>query len=335
MLKHALAALLAASFSSTASAEAFPKTVSIIVATAVNTGHDIYARLTARYLGDHLPGKPTIVPKTMIGAAGRKAAEYMANQAPADGSEILAVPPETLLAPLYESQRYTLDSFAQLGSALAGRQLCLSAPDSPVKKFTDTDLRTVTFGATAIDGAPTSYALMIRNLTRRDPEKTKIVLGYPSTREIFNAMERGEVDAMCGIEWSSLVGAMPQWVYADHKANILLQTSPTAHAPLPVWGDVPDMRDFMSPEARRLAEFIVAQQGMSRPYVVPARTEASLAAVIREGLWSTWNDPRVQEEARNMKLDILPVSAEHVERIISTYASAPKELVANALKAQR
>ena len=52
----------------------------------VGGGYDAYARLAARHIGRHIPGKPSVVPKNMWGAGGRKAANYMTAVAPRDGS---------------------------------------------------------------------------------------------------------------------------------------------------------------------------------------------------------------------------------------------------------
>src|SRR5712691_10117833 len=44
--------------------------------------YDLYARLVARYLGNYIPGKPLIVPRNMLGAGSREAANWIYNIAP-------------------------------------------------------------------------------------------------------------------------------------------------------------------------------------------------------------------------------------------------------------
>src|SRR3954452_15421528 len=62
------------------------KTVDMVIGFSVGGGYDVYARSVARFMGDHIPGKPRIVPKNMTGAGSRVAANYVYNVAPKDGT---------------------------------------------------------------------------------------------------------------------------------------------------------------------------------------------------------------------------------------------------------
>src|SRR5689334_17586400 len=72
------------------------KTVDLIVGNAPGGGFDIYARAIARHLGQHIPGKPTIVVKNMPGAGGARAGYNISRVAPQDGLTIGAVMPGTI-----------------------------------------------------------------------------------------------------------------------------------------------------------------------------------------------------------------------------------------------
>ncbi len=50
--------------------------------------YDVYSRLLARFLPQHIPGKPRIVVQNMAGADGLTAINYINNVAPRDGSVI-------------------------------------------------------------------------------------------------------------------------------------------------------------------------------------------------------------------------------------------------------
>ena len=56
--------------------------VTIYVAGTAGGGIDLYARLVARHMGRHIPGKPTVTVQVMPGAGGIRAANYLAEQAP-------------------------------------------------------------------------------------------------------------------------------------------------------------------------------------------------------------------------------------------------------------
>ena len=64
------------------------KTIRIIVGTSPGGGYDTYTRLTARHLGNHIPGGPSIIVDNMPGAGGTLSANYMSKVAKPDGLTI-------------------------------------------------------------------------------------------------------------------------------------------------------------------------------------------------------------------------------------------------------
>jgi tripartite-type tricarboxylate transporter receptor subunit TctC len=58
------------------------KQITIYVGSSAGGGYDAYARLIARYFGNHIPGNPTVVVENMPGAASNKAAGYIYSVAP-------------------------------------------------------------------------------------------------------------------------------------------------------------------------------------------------------------------------------------------------------------
>src|SRR5262245_39574837 len=66
------------------------KTINLYIGTTVGGGYDIYARLVARFMSAHIPGKPLIVPRSMPGAGTRTAAGYVYNVVAKDGLSLNA-----------------------------------------------------------------------------------------------------------------------------------------------------------------------------------------------------------------------------------------------------
>ena len=62
------------------------KTVNIIVGFTPGGGYDAYGRQLARFMGEHIPGKPTLIVQNMPGAASLVAAGHVYNVAPQDGT---------------------------------------------------------------------------------------------------------------------------------------------------------------------------------------------------------------------------------------------------------
>mgnify|MGYP003349836820 CR=1 FL=1 len=81
------------------------KRLTLIIASGVGGGYDVYARSLARFYGRHVPGNPSIVVQNMDGASGLEATNYVANKVPRDGSVILATYNSLLLQPLLDNSQ--------------------------------------------------------------------------------------------------------------------------------------------------------------------------------------------------------------------------------------
>ena len=64
------------------------RTIAVVVPSGASGGYDSYARLLARHMGKHIPGKPHFVVQNMPGGAGVRAADYLSNVAAQDGTAI-------------------------------------------------------------------------------------------------------------------------------------------------------------------------------------------------------------------------------------------------------
>ena len=93
MFSAALLALVA-SLLTTLSAEAETsvanfyrnKNIDIYIGFSVGGVYDVNARLLSRFMGRHIPGNPTFVPRQMTGAASLTLANWLYQAAPKDGS---------------------------------------------------------------------------------------------------------------------------------------------------------------------------------------------------------------------------------------------------------
>jgi tripartite-type tricarboxylate transporter receptor subunit TctC len=125
-LAAALCAVLAAANSAHAQApEQFyrGKTVIVLVGVAPGGSFDLYARLAARHLGNHIPGHPTIVVQNKSGAGGMTAVNYLYNVAPKDGTVLDIVPPAIALTQALKPSELQYDArklnwVGRLGSGL-------------------------------------------------------------------------------------------------------------------------------------------------------------------------------------------------------------------------
>src|SRR5215510_6151199 len=100
-LVSAYAAALVLSWAQAGAAQdTIDRPVTIYVAGTAGGGIDLYARLVGRHIGRHIPGKPTVTVQLMPGAGGIRAANYLAEQAPRDGTVMTTFAGGPILEPL-------------------------------------------------------------------------------------------------------------------------------------------------------------------------------------------------------------------------------------------
>ncbi len=324
--------LAAAALDTPAAAQGFyeRKQINLVVGVEAGPGYDAYARFVARHIVRFIPGKPNIIVQNMPGAGTAKAAEYLYAIAPKDGTVFGLIFPGTILAPLTEPEKYRFDppKFAYLGSADTGVRMCITYKTSKVKTFKDAMQIPSVFGGAQPGAAITDYSQMMVNLAGA---KFKIVNGYRSTLPIMLAMERGEVDGICGIDMSSLRSMRPTWPDTG-EANLLVQASLEPSKALLDRG-VPTLWDFVTGDNRKTAEIVVAQQEFQRPFIAPPEIPADRLAILRKAFMESLADPETLAEADKMGLAIGPKDGDSVTRLVKQLYASPKDQVERLRKA--
>jgi hypothetical protein len=64
------------------------KTITVTIGYTAGGSYDLYGRMIARHLGKHIPGQPTVIAQNMPGAGSLKAANYLYEVAPKDGTAL-------------------------------------------------------------------------------------------------------------------------------------------------------------------------------------------------------------------------------------------------------
>ncbi len=292
-------------------------------------GYDTYARTVSRHLAKYIPGKPSIINKNVPGAGSAKLATYMYNIAPKTGLIIGAVYPGAIMGPLLDPKlkgRYDPTKFEYLGSADSGSRVCLTRKESKVKTFEDAMKQKVVLGASQAGGSTRDYAIFL-NATAGS--KFEIVSGYKGSVDILLAVERGEVEGLCGFDWSSLLSQRPQW--AEKGAiNVLLQMAPEADEDLKKMG-VPIFWDYMkTEEQKQMGTLLVTQQIFGRPYFVPPGTPKDRVKILRDAMWKTFNDADYKKDALRARLSVSPASGAKVEELVNRVYATPAAVVEKA-----
>jgi len=323
----ALAALAALSLTAAKAQDAAQfyrgRSIDLAIGYSVGGGYDLYARLLAQHLGDHIPGNPTIVPRNMEGAASLRLANYLYAAAPHDGTMIGAISRGAAFDPLLNEKGAQFDAskFSWIGSANNEVSVCVALQSSGIESFDDVLKRPLTIGATGVGDDTYQFpALMNAELGT----KFKMVTGYPGGNDITLAMERGEVQGRCGWSWSSIVATRMNWV-TSKKMIVLVQMSLSKHADLP---DVPLIMDLAkTDEQRQIFKLIFARQVMGRPFAAPPGVPADRLAVLRRAFADTMKDKAFLADAGKRKFEINPVDGEQIQALVQEVYRTPADVV--------
>ena len=302
------------------------KTISFIVGTDVGGGFSIYARLLTRHLARFIPGEPAMLMKNMPGAGGATAASYLYRIAPKDGTTIGSVSPNAILGRLLDGNlsQYAPAKFDYLAGAERGARLCMTFAHSKVRTFEDALRFRAIIGATSAGSPTREYAAMIKHATGAQFE---IVSGYQGPPALFLAMARGEIDGVCGLDWSALKSQQPQWL-AEKKLNLLLQAAVVPEPELAKLG-VPTPWAYIKQETdRRAVEVMVAfQQAFGKSYMVPPGVPAERVTVLRAAFAAALKDKDLLADADKMRIEISPQSGEDVQKVVGNAYSAPPAVI--------
>jgi tripartite-type tricarboxylate transporter receptor subunit TctC len=317
-----IAALSAASLMPRAATAAEPdfkgKQIRLMIGSSAGGGYDTFARTIASHWGKHIPGNPTFVPQNMPGPMSLPVANHIYTTAPKDGTVLGAVNPQIASEALLNPDRARFDArqFVWIGSALRESQVMLARSDAPVKTFEDAFKTELIVGGSG--GATDTFPTLTNAILGT---KFKVVSGYPGTREVNLALERGEVQGNGGITWASVKATMTQML-EKKQITILAQYGLQKHPELP---DVPQVLSYAkTPDQQSALLLLFATQEFGRPYIAPPGLPAPVAQALRTSFMATMNDPEFQQVAKQRRLDLDPVGGEDIQKLVEKlYTTSP------------
>jgi tripartite-type tricarboxylate transporter receptor subunit TctC len=308
------------------------KTVTLLIGSSPGGGYDTYARLVARYIGKYIPGNPTVVPSNMPGAGGNVLAGYIYNIAAKDGTVMALVLPGTITEPLFKGRDKVKHDPAKLtyvGSANSEVNMCYLRSDTGVKSIRDLQTKEVVIGASAEGGSTRDQPVLQRNLLGT---KFKVVSGYPGSREIFLAIEKGEVSGICGLGLPAFRQAHADWLESGF-VRIVSQDNAKGDAKITAQG-IPKTVDLAkTPDDRKIMELVYAQQEFGRPFIMPPNVPTERVQSIRKAFMAALQDKELLAEAEKRKIDIEPVDGAELQELVEKIYSTPPALVERARQA--
>ena len=302
--------------------------VTIYVAGTAGGGIDLYARLVSRHIGRHIPGKPAVTVQVMPGAGGIRAANYLAEQAPRDGTAMTTFASGPILEPLIGARNpgYDMSSFTWIGAITKDMGLCIAWGATPFKTIDDVKRQQMVVAGTGAGSETDTWPIVLNDVLGT---KFKLVTGYVGTQETILAIERGEAHGRCVFSYSALKIAKPDWL-RDKKINVLVLTALERSPDFP---GVPAVVDLVTKqEDRQLLELMVGPSVMARPFAAPPALPANKAALLRRAFDATMHDPEFRAEAERIQADLAPTAGEAVQELVARLYATPRPVVERVKK---
>ena len=303
------------------------KSIRLYIGYSAGGGYDLYARLLSRHLGRHIPGTPTIVPENMPGAGSLKVATYLSDIAPKDGTAIGVFSRGMPFYPLLFTPQFDATKLGYLGSITSDTSVCITWHTSAIRTWTDLMTKPSIFGGEGKGSDPDLFATLLKE-TFHAP--VRLVSGYPGTADMTLAMERGEIDGLCGISYSTMKSAHAEWV-EQKKINFIVQVATMKDRNLP---NTPLMLDLATdPRHHEIINLAVAPQAMARPVTAPPNLPKDRLQALRAAFDATMTDPEFLADAARSNLDVAPMTGEAISKMVNQLYGTPKDVVLETARA--
>ena len=301
------------------------KNITIYIGNTAGGSYDLYGRMVARFLGKHLPGQPTIVASNMPGAGTLKAANFIYEVAPKDGTAIGIVTETLALEQAVANPAVNFDAtkFIWMGRIASSNNIHFQWHTAKVQSLDEAKKMETPVAAA---GAGNISEVVPNLLNKVIGTKFKVISGYPASAESMLAMERGEVEGTAS-SWAAVKTGKKAWL-AEKKIKIILQDVPTRSADLP---DVPALGELGdTPDDKALLGLYASGGAIGRAFILPPGTNPVAVKALQAGFMAMVKDPEFLSEMEKASIDVDPVGPEELAaNIRKTLATSP-EVIARA-----
>lgn len=306
------------------------KTLTMYVGTGESAGAvGAYPRSMAQVIKKYIPGNPNVIVSNMPGAGGIKAATFIYNIGPQDGTAWGFITRGFLLAPLlkYPGADFDPTKFHWIGSPAKTVSVgAVWSKNTPVRSIEEARTTEVVVGATS---AGQDTGIFPVALNKYLGTKFKVVTGYKSVGEVDLAMEKGEVMGKVGFTWNSLMSGRTQHYVRDKIVTVIVQLglkkAPNVPAEIPLALDL-----AQTPEDRQVLEVLCAPGATGYPSFMGPGVPKDRIEAIRAAYVATMKDPEFVELMQKQSLDLDPISAAELTAIVNGIYALPKEAVEKA-----
>lgn len=298
-------------------------------------GYDTTARIVARYLGNHIPGKPTVTVDNMPGAGSLVALNQMYNAGPRDGTLMVSHAAAAALEPLIgnDAAKFDARKITWIGSLHSDINSCAvwQGAGQGIKTFDDLvrAKNEVVFGSTGPGAITSKWPIFIKNVFKAP---IKVIEGYKGSKAITLAMPRGEVHAICGMFESSARGSyMSEIKSGDLK--VILQVG--LRRKVPLFGDATQIGEAtkgMGKEMEQIVRYVFGPAEITRPIAAPPDIPPDRTVALRKALMDAMTDPGVVEMGAKIDVEWKPMPGEELKQAMIEFYETPKEIIEKVAK---
>lgn len=298
------------------------KTVRMIIGYGVGGGYDLYARIAAEFLGKHIPGNPQILPENMTGAGSFRAAKYLDEVAPHDGT-VLGSLAQTLALDSAVGTAAHLDvtHFRYIGRLTSSIDLGVALPSAGIKSFEDVRKQEFTVGSS---GGASTAVLLPASLNAFGGAKFKLVRGYKGAAEVLLALERGEVQITGAVGIPLLLARHPDWLSQDH-ATIIYQAALKRSRYLPNVPTLPELG--LTDGDRAVLRAIASTAEIGRSIIATPDVPTARLAALRQAFQEMLKDPDFIDSCKQRHIMLDPDTGEDMDAIVTEIMNLPKPIV--------
>ena len=309
------------------------KVIVIVCYAPPGGGYDFYARLVARHMPKYIPGKPRTVVKSMPGAGGIVAGNYVYNQVKPNGLTVGAFSGTLHIMQLVNPPgiEYDMTKFSPVG----GMQGMIYPVVIGIMR-TDTPYTSVEATVQAIKegkgpprmgtvgGGATSY-IRAKLLEEIVPGlEFKYVVGYVGATGMALAVRRKETDGClfgAPASFREILGDL----YKAGKVTVLVHASAQEIDELPGFPGIPSIWKFAKTERDQLLlKAILYKPG--RPFYLPPGTPKERVNILRTAFMRAGKDPELLKEAKKARRPVTPTPGEKLSEFFKEFWAAPPEV---------
>ncbi|MDX1485482.1 MAG: hypothetical protein R3229_13495 [Alphaproteobacteria bacterium] len=308
------------------------KRMTMMIGLSPGGGYDRYARLTARYLGKYIPGKPRIIAKNMTGGGSLVMANYVYNVAKQDGTIIGAPLRSVPVDPIVTGKTSKLKmkpsplSAQWLGSLNRETSLAIAWTRSGITSADDLFKKEFIAGGTGAISDSVTTAYMMRNLLGM---KYRVIVGYPGGTEINLAADRGEVMGRATHSWAALLSGANSRRLKNGEIKLLYQMGPRKN-PDPRLKDVPFALDFAKDEqTRKILYMKFAMNEFGYPYFMGPKVPKARFNAVAAAFKEMSKDPQLIADMKKSRMGYNPIYGDEMTALLKEiYANTPETIAA-------